>query len=154
MRHRRSQGRNGRRRSIGERLRYAFRERQIYLRSEGEVQFITLRPKVQMFTLVGLMVGMFWLAYSTINVVFKDQLLSLKERNMYQARLDYEDRIAAMRTSIDRLNSKLMIDQNGYLNRVDEVRIEYGKLVERHRQLTEFFRQGWMPTAPGSKAPR
>lgn len=120
---------------------FAFRERQVYLRSEGEVQFITLPPWVQAVGLVSVLVGLFWLAFSSINVAFKDQLLALRERGMYDARLEYEDRIAALRKEIDKLNDRLMIDQGEYLGKVDEVRANYEKLVDRHRRLVAFFRQ-------------
>jgi murein DD-endopeptidase MepM/ murein hydrolase activator NlpD len=120
---------------------HAFRERQIYLRAEGEVQFITLRPWVQIAGLAGLLVGLFWLAFSTINIAFKDQLLALRERGMYDARLEYEDRIAEMRNEVDRLNDRLMIDQGEYLAKVDQVREGFDQLVERHKRLVEFFRQ-------------
>jgi murein DD-endopeptidase MepM/ murein hydrolase activator NlpD len=120
---------------------HAFRERQIYLRAEGEVQFITLRPWVQVAGVTLLLVGSFWLAFSTINIAFKGQLLALRERGMYDARLEYEDRIAAMRQEVDRLNDRLLIDQGEYLSQVDKVRTEIDQLVERHKRLVEFFRQ-------------
>ncbi len=145
MRHRRKHQRRPRRKGFLERVRFAFRERQIYLRSEGEVQFITLRPWVQVSSLVIIMGGLFWLAFATVNVTFKDQLLALKERRLYQARLDYEDRISAMRASIDRLNNKLLLNQGAYLDKVDGVREDYEKLLDRHGRLVEFFRQGWIP---------
>ena len=63
------------------RVAYAFRERQIYLRSEGEVQFITLGPGIQVATLFAFSIGLFWVAYATVNVAFKDQVLALKERS-------------------------------------------------------------------------
>jgi peptidase M23-like protein len=122
-------------------IRHVFRERQIYLRAEGEVQFITLRPWVQVTGLTLLLAGLFWLAFSTINIAFKDQLLALRERGMYDARLEYEDRIAAMRQEVDRLNDRLMIDQGEYLNQVDQAKVEIERLVERHKRLVEFFRQ-------------
>jgi murein DD-endopeptidase MepM/ murein hydrolase activator NlpD len=128
------------------------RTRQIYLRSDGEVQFITLTPWHQIAGLVLGLAGLFWVAYATINVAFKDQLLVIKERRLYEARLEYEDRIAELRRSIDRINDRLLLDQASYLDKVDEVRADYEKLVERHRMLTEFFRQGWMPTKPSQAA--
>lgn len=131
------------------RLAYAFRERQIYLRSEGEVQFITLRPWVQATVIFAFTVGLFWVAYVTVNVAFRDQVLALKERSQYRARLQYEDRIGEMRSTIDKLNRRLLLDQRAYLAKVDEVRIEQDRLVERHEQLSEFFRQGWLPSPKG-----
>lgn len=129
---------------------HSFRERQIYLRAEGEVQFITLRPWVQIAGFVGLSAGLFWLSFSSINVAFKDQLLALRERGMYDARLEYEDRIAELRNEVDRLNDRLMIDQNEYLGRADQVKLEFDRLVERHKRLVEFFRQDMARRSEGS----
>ncbi len=134
-------------------LGHAFRERQIYLRAEGEVQFITLKPWVQVTGLTLLLAGLFWLAFSTINIAFKDQLLALRERGMYDARLEYEDRIAAMRQEVDRLNDRLLIDQGEYLSQVDQVKTEIERLVERHKRLVEFFRQS-VAAASDSEAQR
>jgi hypothetical protein len=90
--------------------------------------------------------GLFWVAYATVNVAFKDQVLALKERNQYRARLEYEDRIGELRSTIDKLNRRLLLDQRAYLAKVDEVRLEHDKLVDRHEQLAEFFKRGWLPS--------
>jgi murein DD-endopeptidase MepM/ murein hydrolase activator NlpD len=132
-------------RGIIGRIGHAFRRRQIYLRSQGDVQYITLSPFVQVFGLLLLLAALFWTAFATVNVVFKDQLLLLKERRMYEARLDYEDRIAAMRGELDKLNDKLLLDQSAYLAKVDEVRLEQRKLVRLHERIVAFFKQGWFP---------
>jgi murein DD-endopeptidase MepM/ murein hydrolase activator NlpD len=134
-------------------LGHAFRERQIYLRAEGEVQFITLKPWAQVTGLTLLLAGLFWLAFSTINIAFKDQLLALRERGMYDARLEYEDRIAAMRQEVDRLNDRLLIDQGEYLSQVDQVKTEIERLVERHKRLVEFFRQSVAAAGEGEAQP-
>jgi len=139
-------------RGLLSRIHYAFRERQIYLRSEGEVQFITLRPWVQVAAIFAFTAGLFWVAFATVNIAFKDQVLALKERNQYRARLEYEDRITDMRTIIDKLNRRLLLDQKAYLARVDEVRSEQDKLVDRHEQLADFFRSGWLPARAGTKS--
>lgn len=122
-----------------------FRERQIYVRSKGEVQFVTIRPYMMVFSLFVLMSGFFWTAYAAINVTFKDELIAVKERNLSQSRLDHQESITELRRTIDRLNEKLMIDQSGYLQEVDKVRGEYQTLVGQQKQLAEFFRQGWLP---------
>lgn len=140
------------RRGVFSRIAYAFRERQIYLRSEGEVQFITLRPWVQVAAVAAFCAGLFWVAYATVNVAFKDQVLALKERNQYRARLEYEDRIGELRSTIDRLNRRLLLDQRAYLAKVDELRAEHDKLVDRHDRLAEFFQNGWLPAPTGNSS--
>ncbi len=153
MRQRRRHLGQRQRRGLFSRIRYAFRERQIYLRSEGEVQFITLRPWVQVAVMFTFCAGLFWVAYATVNVAFKDQILALKERNEYRARLEYEDRITELRSNIDRLNRRLLLDQRAYLAKVDEVRSEHDKLIDRHERLAEFFQNGWLPKPAASSTP-
>lgn len=122
-----------------------FRERQIYVRSKGEVQFVTIRPYMMVFGLFVMMLGFFWIAFAAINVTFKDELIAVKERNLSQSRLAHEERISSLRKTIDRLNEKLMIDQSGYLQEVDKLRGDYQSLVSQQNQLATFFRQGWFP---------
>jgi murein DD-endopeptidase MepM/ murein hydrolase activator NlpD len=150
MRHKRRHIGKHNPRGLFSRITYAFRERQIYLRSEGEVQFITLRPWVQVAVIAAFTAGLFWVAYATVNIAFKDQVLALKERNQYRARLEYEDRIGEMRTTVDKLNRRLLLDQKAYLAKVDEVRSEHDRLVDRHEQLAAFFRSGRLPGGQGN----
>ncbi len=145
MPHRRRSGHVGKPRGFFGRIAHFFRERQIYVRSQGEVQFVTVKPWAMIFGIVILLSGIFWVAYAAINVAFKDELLIARERNFYQSRLDNDERLAELQRKIDRLNEKLMLDQQSYLAKVDGVRSDYQQLVERHKILTEFFRQGWMP---------
>lgn len=148
MRHHRAHRSRNRNRGLSTRLTGVFRARQVYVRSDGEVQFVSLRPWHQIVALIFGLAGLFWVAYATINIAFQDQLLVVKERRLYEARLDYEDRIAELRRAIDRMNDKLLLDQAGYLDKVDEVRADFEKLAERHRMLNEFFRQGLIPAKP------
>lgn len=133
------------RRGFFTRIGYLFRERQIYVRSQGEVQFITIRSYMQVLALFTVMAGLFWIAFTAVTVTFKDELIAAKERRLTQSRLDNADHMANMRAQIDRLNEKLMLNQQGYLREVDKVRNDYNKLVDRHKRLSEFFRQGWLP---------
>ena len=144
MRHRRNQN-PVRPRGLFSKIAYLFRERQVYVRSRGEVQFITLSPLVQVLSIFILLSGFFWIAFAAINITFKDELIAVKERRLYTARLAHENRLAELRRNIDRLNRKLLLNQKAYLAKVDDVRAEYLDLVERHKLLTSFFRQGWMP---------
>ncbi len=150
MRHHHARHRGVRKRGLLSRITGVFRPRQIYLRSDRQVRFIALKPWHQVAALVFGLAGLFWVAYASINVAFKDQLLVVKERRLYQARLEYEDRIAELRRAIDRMNDKLLLDQGAYLDRVDAVRADYDKLVARQRALRAFVREGLK--TPGDKA--
>jgi len=126
-------------------LLFVFHERQIYLRSGNDVQFIRLTPSVQIFALAVMLGAVFWTAYATINVAFKDQLLAIKERRVEEARLAYEARVDEIRASLDKLNGRLLLDQGAYLHKVDELKAEYDRLVQRHERLVNFFHQDLMP---------
>ncbi|MGE0213022.1 MAG: peptidoglycan DD-metalloendopeptidase family protein [Parvibaculaceae bacterium] len=137
-------------------LSHAFRERQIYMRSEGDVRFLTLGPGRQIAGLVAIAAGIFWVAYASLGFLLNDDYLSASNPQGYRAKLEYEDRLAAMRTAVDRLNDRLLLDQGSYLDKVDEVRADYEKLVERHRLLTDLLRKGVAgetPAADDDEAP-
>ncbi len=113
------------------------------MRSDGQVQFVILKPWMQILCLVILLGGLSLMAYTIVNITFKDELLTAKDRRMYKTRLDYEDRIAQMRARIDKLNTKLLLSQDQYLEEVDKVREEYHQLVERQKALSSFLRKNW-----------
>ena len=52
-----------------------FKERQIYHRSDGVVHFISMSSKTQiaLATVVG--AALLWVAYASVNVVFKEQII-------------------------------------------------------------------------------
>ncbi|MBL4863750.1 MAG: hypothetical protein JKY63_02495, partial [Rhodobiaceae bacterium] len=53
---------------------HLYAERQIYLRSHGRVQFISLSPIAQ-FGMAAIAVGFLsWVAFTSVNVVFKEQI--------------------------------------------------------------------------------
>jgi hypothetical protein len=128
-----------------------FRARQVYLKSGSDVHYFSLSPVSQIFTLMVLAAALFWSSYATINFAFNDQLLVLREQDNYQARLGYEERVAELRGAIDTLNGKLLLDQQAYLAKVDEVRGDYNTLVQRHLRLRQFFRQSFLPGFGGAQ---
>lgn len=135
------------------RIGHLFRERQIYVRSQGQLQFVTIRPYMLVLVLCVALAGLFWIAFSAVSVTFKDELIAAKERSLTRSRLDNANQIARLRAKIDQLNEKLMLDQQGYLSEVDKVRGDYLKLVERQKQLRQFLRQGWLPMRDTGKQP-
>ena len=124
--------------------------RQIYVRSNGDVQFITVSPISQISLLIIGLIGLCWMAYASINIVFKDQLLELKQQKLFEARLDYENRLSGLRASVERINDRLLLDQKSYLRKVDEVKAEFDALAEQQKKMEDFFREGWFPLKPNA----
>lgn len=115
-------------------LRHHYVERQIYLRSRGQVQFISLSPFTQaVFLAIGL-VFFGWIAFSSVNVVFKQQIIASKDQRYVKMQGAYEERLAHLQSSYDELNGQLVISQERFLASTRE-------LEDKHRQLTALMGQ-------------
>ncbi len=85
-------------------LHATFPERQIYIRSEGRVQFFTFGATLQA-TLSGLaLIFLGWVAFASVNVIFKDHIIASKDHRYQQMQSAYENRVADLQTSYDDLN--------------------------------------------------
>ena len=120
-----------------------FPERQIYIRSDGRVQFFTFGPSLQA-TLAGLtLIFLGWVAFATVNVIFKDRIIAAKDHRYQQMQAAYENRVADLQGSYDDLNGALVnaedhfkatadalaAKQNaiaGFLNRANQVQAAVG----------------------------
>jgi len=120
-----------------------FPERQIYIRSDGRVQFFTFGPSLQA-TLAGLvLIFLGWVAFATVNVVFKDRIIAAKDHRYQQMQAAYENRVSDLQTSYDELNAALVSAQDrfkatadvlqtkqnaiaGFLNRASQVQASLG----------------------------
>jgi murein DD-endopeptidase MepM/ murein hydrolase activator NlpD len=120
-----------------------FPERQIYIRSDGRVQFFTFGPSLQA-TLAGLvLIFLGWVAFATVNVVFKDRIITAKDHRYQQMQAAYENRVAGLQISYDELNAALVSAQDrfratadtlqtkqnaitGFLNRASQVQASIG----------------------------
>ena len=89
-------------------LHQTFPERQIYIRSDGRVQFFTFGPSLQA-TLAGLtLIFLGWVAFATVNVVFKDRIIAAKDHRFEEMQSAYENRLADLQISYDELNGALV----------------------------------------------
>jgi murein DD-endopeptidase MepM/ murein hydrolase activator NlpD len=85
-----------------------FPERQIYIRSNGRVQFFTFGPSLQA-TLAGLsLIFLGWVAFATVNVIFKDRIIIAKDHRYQEMQAAYETRLADLQISYDELNGALV----------------------------------------------
>lgn len=142
-----------------------FRERQIYLRSEGQVHFITIRPWMQIGLASLTIIGCAWIAFATINVAFKDQIIEAKKRKFHQMQTAYEDRIASMNAKVNALNGRLLLNQDDYEDKLMALNKRQSALKTRQTRIetllaSEFSAKGKGKintaalAAPGSKNSR
>jgi murein DD-endopeptidase MepM/ murein hydrolase activator NlpD len=115
-------------------LRHHYVERQIYLRSHGHVQFVSLSPFTQaVFLAIGL-AALSWVAFSSVNVIFKDEISTSRDQRFVRMQSAYEERVAQIQSAYDELNGQLVISQERFLATTRE-------LEDKHRQLTALMSQ-------------
>ncbi|MFZ3033948.1 MAG: peptidoglycan DD-metalloendopeptidase family protein [Parvibaculum sp.] len=115
-------------------IRHHYVERQIYLRSHGQVQFISLSPFTQAVFLGIAVVSFGWVAFSSVNVVFKQQIIASKDQRYVKMQSAYEERMAQLQSSYDELNGQLVISQERFLATTRE-------LEDKHRHLAALMGQ-------------
>lgn len=96
------------------RINILFPERQIYIRSDGRVQFLTFSSQMQAIMAGISLLFLGWVAFTSVNVIFKDLILTAKERHFQQLQASYESRIADLQLSYDELNGALVIAQDRF----------------------------------------
>lgn len=98
-----------------------FPERQIYIRSDGRVQFFTFGPTLQA-TFAGLtLIFLMWVAFASVNVIFKDRIIQAKDHHYQQMQSAYENRMADLQYSVDELNNALVSAEDRFKVRADEL---------------------------------
>lgn len=108
-----------------------FPERQFYHRSLGEVRFISLSARNQLGLVSVLIVFLLWVAYASVNVVFKQQIISSKERKLTTMQQNYEVKLSDWQSAYDELSAVLSMTQD----RFEETAKEF---ATRHDQLSNF----------------
>src|ERR1700761_142768 len=98
-----------------------FPERQIYIRSDGRVQFFTFGPSLQA-TLAGLtLIFLGWVAFATVNVIFKDRIIAANDHRYQQMQSAYENRVADLQMSYDELNGALVSAEDRFKSTADSL---------------------------------
>jgi murein DD-endopeptidase MepM/ murein hydrolase activator NlpD len=119
-------------------LHETFPERQIYIRSDGRVQFFTFGPTLQA-TLAGLsLIFLGWVAFATVNVIFKDRIIAAKDHRYQQMQAAYENRVADLQLSQDELSNALVTAEDRFKSTADELELKQNtilKFLDKKRQV-------------------
>jgi murein DD-endopeptidase MepM/ murein hydrolase activator NlpD len=106
-----------------------FPEKQIYVRSEGRVQFFTFGPMLQgTLAAVGL-VFLGWVAFATVNVIFKDRIIAAKEHRYHQMQVAYENRVADLQLSYDEVHGALVSAEDRFQSAADELEVKQNTIL-------------------------
>lgn len=119
---------------IREFLRHMYVERQIYIRSHGHVQFISLSPLTQTCFAAIAFAFFGWIAFASVNVMFKEQIIASKDRRYVKMQGAYEERMAQLQSAYDELNGQLVITEERFLATTMQ-------LEDKHRQLAALMSQ-------------
>ena len=134
-----------------------FPERQIYIRSDGRVQFFTFGPTLQA-TLAGLsLIFLAWIAFATVNVIFKDRIIAAKDHRFQQMQSAYENRLADLQISYDELNGALVGAEDKFKAKADELQTKQnaisGFLARKTQIEASIGAGGRAPAAATNAAP-
>ena len=106
-----------------------FPERQIYIRSDGRVQFFTFGPSLQA-TLAGLvLIFLGWVAFATVNVIFKDRIVAAKDHRYQQMQAAYENKVADLQISYDELNAALVSAEDRFKATADQLQVKQNAIA-------------------------
>lgn len=105
-----------------------FKERQIYHRSDGVVHFISMSSKTQIAFSIVAFAALLWIAYASVNVVFKEQIIVAKERERLVMQTNLSKRLNDAQKAYDDVN---------YLNHTIERQFDetMEDIWSRHRVL-------------------
>lgn len=135
-----------------------FRERQIYHRSEGVVRFIKLSSKTQIAMAAVIGAALLWVAYASVNVVFKEQIIVAKDQERRDQESAYRRRLQTAETAYDQVNALNYIYSREFDATIDGLNRQHDTLralVENKSQsdarLNSLSRTLSQAGAPGGK---
>ena len=132
-------------------LHETFPERQVYIRSDGRVQFFTFGPTLQA-TLAGLsLIFLGWVAFATVNVIFKDRIIAAKDHRYQQMQSAYENRVADLQLSYDEVNGALVSAEDKFKSTADELQAKQNTIIhflDRKQQVDATLMNSGTPGEP------
>ena len=111
----------------------------IVVSRNGKTRQFTIRPvffSIAVCSAIMLMVGYF---SATAYLVFRDDLISASFANQARIKHEYEDRIAALRTKLDRVTSRQLLDQQAIESRVHELMARQENIGKRSNRMTNLL---------------
>ncbi len=115
-----------------------FPERQIYHRSRGEVHFVTIPPRTQIVLISGTLAFLTWVAFTSVNVVFKDQIIDSKDRRFNEMQANYETRVNRLQREIDNVNGAMRVTQDRFereLEALSQRQVQLDRLMDDQEVL-------------------
>jgi murein DD-endopeptidase MepM/ murein hydrolase activator NlpD len=133
-------------------LRETFPERKVYIRSDGRVQFFSFGPGLQAILATMTLLFLGWVAFATVNVVFKNRIISVRENHYRQMQTAYENRVADLQLSYDEVNAALVATDDRFHATAGELEAKQNTILyflDRKRQVDAALAAAGKPVVGG-----
>lgn len=119
-----------------------FPERQFYHRSHGEVHFVSLSGRTQMAYITLTLSFLTWVGYASVNVVFKEQIITEQQRNFVAKEKDLQQQVFDLQEAYDSINDALYIAERDFQQatlQLEKRHEELKSLVDHKQALNEQY---------------
>ena len=118
------------------------RKQHVLILASGEkVRHVTIRPLLVIPTLLIILVMSLGFIGSTAYLVFRDDMLGAMIARQSRMQKDYEDRIAALRSQVDQITSRQLLDQQAVEKKVETLLAQQNALSSRHGRANELLNE-------------
>ncbi|KRA05708.1 peptidoglycan DD-metalloendopeptidase family protein [Agrobacterium cavarae] len=118
------------------------RKQHVLILASGEkIRHVTIRPLLVIPTLLIILVMSLGFIGSTAYLVFRDDMLGAMIARQSRMQKDYEDRIAALRSQVDQITSRQLIDQQAVEKKVETLLAQQNALSSRHGRANELLNE-------------
>jgi murein DD-endopeptidase MepM/ murein hydrolase activator NlpD len=111
----------------------------LHLERKGKLVSFTIRPWAVAFMSLTFIALLGWSAATTAYVLFRDELLVGLFNRYTEMQYAYEDKVATLRTRLDRVASRQLIDQEAFEAKLAEVVTKQSKIESRHASVAAFM---------------
>ncbi|MEM9169680.1 MAG: M23 family metallopeptidase [Pseudomonadota bacterium] len=105
-----------------------FKERQIYHRSDGVVHFISMSTKTQVAFASIAGAALLWIAYASVNVVFKEQIIVKKDRDARNMERSFEREILRRQQEYEDIDALFQTAKTEFRDEIDVLRGRHATL--------------------------
>ncbi len=124
-------------------LEAAFADRQIYIRSRGNVTFVPISSRSQIILFCLFLLLAAWVGMASINTLFRSQIAEQREREFQEMQLSYENELSRLRLAHDDLNAQLVLTRDWFgetTSKLEKRHDELSDVLERNATISDDLR--------------
>jgi murein DD-endopeptidase MepM/ murein hydrolase activator NlpD len=120
-----------------------FADRQIYIRSQGNVTFIALSRRTVVGMAGAALALVLWVGFASVHVLFEDEIAAQRERDVQAKHRAYETEINRLQLAYNDVTSQLSLATDWFnetTNNLEKRHNELNKVLEQHAQISSNLR--------------